>query len=192
MLMSRKSELPYGYTRCEYLESTGTQWINTEVVPYNVYFKSEEKAQYTNTHRQQHGCITADRKYLAPIGIYEGNFFCQIDKGVNVLRIADTSRHVFVTDFKNGIAYIDDISYTITKDFAHTNIRFYIFARSLNGEALTKNYKKCWYYNIYIDDILTRNFIPALDPTGRPCMYDTITKQPFYNQGTGEFLYKLE
>lgn len=36
---------------------------------------------------------------------------------------------------------------------------------------------------------LARNFIPALDPTGRPCMFDLVTRRPFYNQGTGEFIY---
>lgn len=35
---------------------------------------------------------------------------------------------------------------------------------------------------------LVRNFIPALDSQGKPCMYDTVTQQSFYNQGTGEFI----
>ena len=37
---------------------------------------------------------------------------------------------------------------------------------------------------------LVRNFVPSIDRAYRPCMYDTVTKQSFYNQGTGEFLYK--
>lgn len=37
------------------------------------------------------------------------------------------------------------------------------------------------------------NYIPALDPTGRPCMYDLISHQPHYNaSGVGEFLYPTE
>ena len=31
--------------------------------------------------------------------------------------------------------------------------------------------------------------VPALDPTGTPCMYDTVSRKPFYNSGTGDFLY---
>lgn len=34
--------------------------------------------------------------------------------------------------------------------------------------------------------------IPCLDPTGAPCMFDLVTRQPFYNQGTGDFLYPTE
>lgn len=35
------------------------------------------------------------------------------------------------------------------------------------------------------------NLIPALDPAGKPGMYDTITQQPFYKSGVGEFGYEL-
>ena len=33
--------------------------------------------------------------------------------------------------------------------------------------------------------------IPCLDENGVPCMYDTISKQTFYNQGTGEFKWSI-
>lgn len=36
---------------------------------------------------------------------------------------------------------------------------------------------------------LVRDFVPAIDANGTPCMYDKITKTPFYNIGTGEFGY---
>lgn len=32
------------------------------------------------------------------------------------------------------------------------------------------------------------NAISVLDPSGIPCMYDRVTKQPFYNAGTGAFI----
>ena len=35
------------------------------------------------------------------------------------------------------------------------------------------------------------DLIPSIDPSGMPCMYDTISKHPLYNKGTGEFLYEL-
>ena len=33
-----------------------------------------------------------------------------------------------------------------------------------------------------------RKYIPAVDSSGKPCMYDRVTKQPFYNNGTGQFI----
>lgn len=38
---------------------------------------------------------------------------------------------------------------------------------------------------------ISGHFIPALDKTGEPCMYDTVSKKPFYNAGTGKFGYEL-
>lgn len=36
------------------------------------------------------------------------------------------------------------------------------------------------------------SLVPCIDADGVPCMYDTVSKRPFYNQGTGEFIYELE
>lgn len=37
-----------------------------------------------------------------------------------------------------------------------------------------------------------RNYVPALDPTGAPCMYDTVSRKTFYNSGTGDFIYPTD
>lgn len=37
--------------------------------------------------------------------------------------------------------------------------------------------------------ILIRDFIPVLDLSGRPAMYDKVSGQLFYNQGNGEFAW---
>jgi hypothetical protein len=36
---------------------------------------------------------------------------------------------------------------------------------------------------------LVAHFIPALDPTGAPCMFDTVSSDTYYNCGTRDFLY---
>ena len=45
------------------------------------------------------------------------------------------------------------------------------------------------HFKFWINGVLTRNLIPCLDPTGTPCMYDTVTQTPYYNSGTDDFLY---
>ena len=39
---------------------------------------------------------------------------------------------------------------------------------------------------------LLGEFIPALDSTGTPCMYDTVTRTPIYNSGRGAFIAGVE
>ena len=47
---------------------------------------------------------------------------------------------------------------------------------------------RLYYFKLYNDGVLIRNFIPVLDKNGTPCMYDKVTGQFFYNAGTGNFI----
>lgn len=60
------------------------------------------------------------------------------------------------------------------------------------GKITAVNYtvSRCFYSKIWNNDVLVQHLIPALDPTGRPCMFDLVQRKPYYNQGTGEFLYE--
>lgn len=45
------------------------------------------------------------------------------------------------------------------------------------------------YWKLWLNNEIVHHLIPALDSTGAPCMYDLVSKKPFYNSGTGDFLY---
>lgn len=65
-----------------------------------------------------------------------------------------------------------------------------MFARHHNqGYAQFPVSGKMWYFRVLYDGVVSHNYVPALDPTGTPCMYDTITRTTYYNSGTGDFLY---
>lgn len=53
------------------------------------------------------------------------------------------------------------------------------------------SYCKIFSCKIYDDNKLLLNMVPCLDNNGTPCMYDSVSKQSFYNQGTGKFLYAV-
>lgn len=50
---------------------------------------------------------------------------------------------------------------------------------------------KCCIYSVIFShgSNIIMNFVPALDETGAPCMYDSISETPYYNSGTSDFLY---
>lgn len=48
---------------------------------------------------------------------------------------------------------------------------------------------KIFSFAIWQGDTLVRYFIPALDRSSRPCLYDKVSGEFFYNQGSDEFLY---
>ena len=41
----------------------------------------------------------------------------------------------------------------------------------------------------YDKEVLIARYIPVIDLSGRPAMYDEVSGQFFYNQGTGEFTW---
>ena len=48
---------------------------------------------------------------------------------------------------------------------------------------------RIYYCKFFENGTLVRNFIPVLDRYGVPCMFDSVTKNRFYNAGTGTFTY---
>ena len=60
-----------------------------------------------------------------------------------------------------------------------------------NPVFLLTGEQKIYYHRVIDDGVTIQEFIPALDESGVPCMYDIITATPFYNNGRGTFGYEL-
>ncbi len=67
----------------------------------------------------------------------------------------------------------------------------YISATGSGSTEYTITPTKGKYYHLQyeVNGELKRDMIPVLDWSDRPCMYDKITDELYYNQGTGEFLW---
>ena len=80
------------------------------------------------------------------------------------------------------------LSYTIGDE------PFYIIGsggRDANGATTISCIKESCHYGWGLkaaDGTEMANYIPAVDKNGVPCMFDKISKQPFYNSGTGQFI----
>lgn len=64
-----------------------------------------------------------------------------------------------------------------------------LFVRRQNNAILRRGSVRVFKSDMYENDVLIQKLRPALDPNGRPCMYDFVSKRPFYNDGAGEFIY---
>ena len=49
-----------------------------------------------------------------------------------------------------------------------------------------------YYARFWHDDTLIMNLMPALDGSGTPGFYDTVSQKFFYNSGTGQFQYNIK
>ena len=75
-------------------------------------------------------------------------------------------------------------TYSITGDLK----LFYYSEMGLKFDAKSK----ISYFKLYHSDQLVLDLIPVLDQNNVPCMYDKISDQFFYNQGSGTFGYEIE
>lgn len=200
------NELPSGYKIVKYLESSGKQNINTGVPLNNEQIKVKLDLELPiinpSANKMLFGVNSiTDNQTHSYFQIYlanNGNLYmnCGRPYYTTDLFIASADLHrteVFLSSGNSAyeVSAFGEKRSGMCDKFRDLNNPIYLFCRNILGEAYNHaNYKL---YNCIIEENskTTRNFIPALDSTGKPCMFDKVTQQPFYNHGTGEFGYKL-
>lgn len=171
------------------LEGTGTQWIdicvtvNTETDTVELVFQNTESAVYKWFFGEH------DNNARFGLGSGDGSDKRNVAYGNTTYKVRDEqqydSKHAFIAN-ENG-AYLDSVMIANFASFASTST-LYLFNLNLSGGNYACD-AKVWSYKHTRNGVLIRDFIPVLDWNDRPCMYDKVTDELFYNQGTGEFLY---
>ncbi len=184
----------FGYTPVEYLQSSGTQYIDTGIKGTDI-LKTNIIIQITS------GFVKSDQKLF---GFSErgncGMFFTSFNgfyRGTNIpISTSKTEIEIIRTDivantFEATVLY-DNNSFVTNSWWAAgrgTIDTFPIFAAVSGGAGIMKSVYRCYGLRLYDrKDQLIRDMIPVLDMNNIACMYDKITKQCFYNAGTGSFI----
>lgn len=182
-------ELPDGYRRLKYLESSGCQYIDTQfrlatdrnnvacvVIPTKVH--GTHSSGYNgiageNSSPQLGLCNTgwtvgnanSEKPYLPQIGVKY-----KLEYSKNYM----------------GDYYVDGQDTGLRRAGVLTVKLFYVESKPAN--VYIKLFSAI---SSTKEENLNFNLIPALDPQGKPCLYDLVTKQTFYNEGSGEFGYEF-
>jgi len=204
-------EIKNNFKKLNYIESTGTQWIDSKwFAPLNTSYKIETEFYFTaqgaegfanfcgvNTSNgggansfyniQQNGV------YINSIQIRNGD---NADTNVIQCPISKTDFNYFSIEFNGdnnspqSIIKVNENSYTVTSSVRNQGLyNLYIFIGNRGGLAWRATKARMKYFRIYENYEMKRNFNPVLDKVKIPCLYDKISKSFFYNQGTGTFLY---
>lgn len=201
------SLLPDGYKECEYIESTGTQYINTLYYP-KIDTKVEMDLSFNGTFKTTGASImgSTDSNYNEFSINFGGGasqnetIFMWFNKSYGhggVIRSkrysTDTlyNRNTMVLDRLTGQTLYGATSFSVYGATGDVNGELIIFG-SYAGTPFQAYNMRLYRFKIYNGNILKKDLIPALDDNNRPCMYDAITDNTFYNQGTGEFNYQLK
>lgn len=175
------------YCEVEYLESTGTQWIDTGIAPSNitpiVKMKFIPTQQYSSGSYGIFGCFGANNTrfqiFYNSIGI--GTYVSKSWQANTTYEVELNGKVPSATINGN----VETNGYSNANGFSSDNM--YLFTRNNGNVADSGVPLKLYYCKIWDNGTLVRDFIPVLDWNYVPCMYDKVTEQLFYNQGMGSF-----
>lgn len=191
-------QLPNGYKRCEYLESTGTQYINTEYLMTDSTGIWNIAKLITDTDPVTVGCAQNSINIYPPRWSYWNNNSYYAWGSANNMSIKGNK-----SSFESSLNYLNDkkailvtepstsYSYDLGSLTTFPTVPLYIFGRNNNGTL--SNIWKGRIYRVKISEgsEVVRDYIPCLDGDGVPCMRDIIQGVDYRNNGSGNFLYKL-
>lgn len=96
-----------------------------------------------------------------------------------------------VIDASTNTATVNGTTETIGGDGVFSDKPIWIFAKANDaGVADVPGTFKLYSFTITKGGALVRDFVPALDGAGTPCLYDMVSSTFFYNAGTGGFGYE--
>ena len=205
--------MPGTYTELEYIESTGTQYIDTGVVPtlmanFDVGYMYRDGVGQTNAGQvvfgirndplEYTGFLVSSFRYdkagVVNAGVIPNNGYVRLGSEGSGSYYLPQQDNTFVSLRSDTDGYIyfngSKLSDTpLTRANHETNLTIYMFRLHAAGSGAT-DYAKCriYYLRLYDNTTLVRNFIPARRNSDNVLgMYDTVTQTFFTNAGTGTF-----
>ena len=190
--------VPGGCKKIEYLESNGSQYINTGYSAPNG-FKAQVGLFFYELIDM---CVIGAHDYPAPakrnyLKIRNDGYWKRFEIGAGAYYVSGYVIHENVRYDIEFSTIKDNIFLTGDNDLkclgndgdtGRSSLPLYLFCINWNGGTSMPFSGKIYYAKIYDENgTMVRDFIPILDKNNVPCMWDKITGQFFYNAGTGAF-----
>lgn len=183
-----EAELPAGYTRLDYLESTGTQWMDTDIT-LEKFGKAVHDIQFTSPANKYMGFRAEDFSFATGLAFGVDPYGRLWYGGVGTFEQPGLlNRDLWTLSVNEGVAQLSiGDNFQKKKTLPSTNaVTIYSVFSGLN--QVEGVMAKMYTVNIHDrSNQLQLAYIPCLDSEGVPCMYDLVTRQPFRNNGTGQF-----
>lgn len=183
------------YVGVEYLESTGTQYIDTGIGS-SLQTKIDITVQLLNNLETENtgiiGGWTGTEYAQLCTNIDHTGFILQWGRPFTTFSTKDNIKHNFVFSAEEKKIVLDSNNYDLTNIISNSNGNMYIFAVNKSGSLIRPTKMKLYSCKIYENNTLVRDYIPAIDENNVACLYDKVEGKFYYNQGTGEFKTNLD
>lgn len=183
--------LPSGYTRLDYIESTGTQYIDTGFYPNQdsraivelMYLKTSDGAYGSRDTTSSDGfCMRVNASRWQPQ--YNDNMRTITDP------LPDNEWHI--AEQNKNVWYLDGVSKWTAAYAAFTSPHPFaiggIIANKSGVKTLYEGYCRYRSCQLFDNGVLVRDLIPCQDPEGEIGMYDLLNAVFYGNAGSGEFV----
>lgn len=197
-----KPLLPKEYVQLEYLEFTGTQWIDTRITPilsdeleFECIVKQPSTSQWaifgSGTGNILWGFVGSDFRVNTFGGYYK---YFESGSARMTLNIPQSTDNLNIINCKNdGYFYVNGVQYYSTPNAfndVELSTPLYLGTRGSKAQFFTGVIGK--FKLMDKNGELKLNLIPVLHIADlKPGMYDLVTGQFFTNQGIGEFVFEM-
>lgn len=208
-LLNNNYNLPYGFKKCVYLQSDGTQWIDTGVIPNNETGLLLKALRLNNADAVPFGAREGESIYVPRYstknkamnyGWVNGITPFYYDKAedlqyISCLNLYNDRLAKMLSLDTEWVGLLDKNLKTFTTQ------SLWLFSHNWEGsyDATYSNWGgRVYRAQITQGNTLIRDYVPCLDADNRPCMYDiigggSVEDNTYYNQSGGaEFTYCLE
>lgn len=184
--------LPEGYRELEYIESTGTQWINTLYMANN-NTRVMMDVQLTNLSANAflfEGRNEMSDKATAVIYVTGSPGAIVSDYGsssrLTLTGVSPSDR--LEIDKNKNVCTINGVTVTNTANTFQSSYNLVLLASNTTGVIANQAKAKLYSCRIYDDGTLIRYYIPCVNPDGRVGLYDIVNEKFYNNSGPGEFI----
>lgn len=193
--------IPNEYQRVEYIESTGTQYIDTGV---NADYKLSLKMKMlvcSNAQKHMGAIYKEDNKYTrhhfqTTPNNNVGYVAYYVGENNTKYEIKTTSEmlipHLYNLDVFNKKLQLDsNTPIPITRTNFDTDLNYWLFWRNRNEDLVStdKGSFRIYYCKMFVEGELVRNFIPCYRKSDNEIgLYDKVNEEFYSNEGTGVFL----
>jgi len=188
------------HTEIAWLESTGSQYIDTGVCanPHYIaevsFMVAEQTASWDAVFGAWNGSYS---RFMNSTDGGIGFQYSSTGAGITAYFESNFPKSAFIDTFhkvrlEKNAAYIDCLpvyTFSAPGDRVSYPYSLYLFALNNTGTPACHGYIRLRYCRIWNDTTLVRDFIPVLDENDIPCLYDKVSGTYFYNKGTGQFGY---
>ena len=184
------------YTELEYIESTGTQYIDTFIQGNNTT-KVDIRFDSSKYSASSENCVLGSRVFSGSsifiLGFYSRGWYgygtsqgspMLLTGGIYEVRLDKGKFYSYNTTTSEW-----ELKNTYTSETFTTPSNMILFGERRGNTVSQLSSIKFYYCKIFNNDILVRDYIPVKRKSDDEiCMYDKVTNQFFTNQGTGNFI----